>query len=247
MSFDRIYRRWSKGVGGYVPETGGLGAAFEPAYQFLYKYEGGWANDPVDRGGETYRGISRKAWPGWQGWARVDDIKDGRPVTPETKQLLNDDQVLKGMAKSFFKSQYWDKYNFGAIADQSLAHIAWDWSIGTNPRMMASFAWKAMGRTGPAPTPSEVVLELAGARNAGAIFNRFKKLRAAHHHNFVAKHPEQERFLKGWLKRNDAFVYGGGSGGGILRTLLLGAGLAAVTYGGYRIYKGRTKTKRKAA
>ncbi|MDR1034997.1 MAG: hypothetical protein LBT40_00015 [Deltaproteobacteria bacterium] len=30
--------------------------------------EGGWANNPADSGGETFRGIARnfhKSWPGW--------------------------------------------------------------------------------------------------------------------------------------------------------------------------------------
>jgi lysozyme family protein len=243
MSFPAIYRSWSNGVGGYSAGVSGLGADFESAYQYLYSWEGGWVNDPVDRGGETYRGIARKAWPGWAGWTRVDAIKAGKPVTAATKARLDGDAALKGMAKQFFKSNYWDEYGFKAIADQSLAHIAWDWAIGTNPRMMATFAWKAMLRTGTAPAPAQVVLELAGAGNPGAVFKRFKKLRAAHHRNFVARHPEQARFLKGWLRRNDSFTYGGKSRAG--KAVLTVLALAAAGYGGWRLY--RSKRKRRAA
>lgn len=30
-------------------------------------HEGGYSNDPIDLGGETYKGIARNAHPNWQG------------------------------------------------------------------------------------------------------------------------------------------------------------------------------------
>ena len=50
-------------------------AQFEPAFEKTMKFEGGYANNPADRGGETYRGIARKIWPGWNGWPLVDAAK----------------------------------------------------------------------------------------------------------------------------------------------------------------------------
>lgn len=38
-------------------------------------HEGGYANHPADKGGETYRGISRKANPDWVGWKYIDEVK----------------------------------------------------------------------------------------------------------------------------------------------------------------------------
>ncbi len=39
------------------------------------KHEGGYANNPNDKGGETYRGIGRKANPNWKGWGFIDQVK----------------------------------------------------------------------------------------------------------------------------------------------------------------------------
>jgi hypothetical protein len=49
--------------------------AMDVALGFTLGYEGEWVNDPDDRGGETYRGISRVHWPKWAGWAIIDAEK----------------------------------------------------------------------------------------------------------------------------------------------------------------------------
>jgi lysozyme family protein len=49
--------------------------SFETAYKQTAKFEAGYANDPRDPGGETFRGISRVSHPNWDGWPIVDQIK----------------------------------------------------------------------------------------------------------------------------------------------------------------------------
>jgi lysozyme family protein len=39
------------------------------------KHEGGYANHPADKGGETYRGITRKHNSEWEGWRYIDEVK----------------------------------------------------------------------------------------------------------------------------------------------------------------------------
>lgn len=50
-------------------------ANFEIAYNLTAAAEGGYSNNPNDRGGETWRGIARKRHPMWIGWAIVDSIR----------------------------------------------------------------------------------------------------------------------------------------------------------------------------
>lgn len=40
------------------------GAAFDRALAFVLQHEGGYSNDPLDPGGETNYGISKRAYPG---------------------------------------------------------------------------------------------------------------------------------------------------------------------------------------
>ena len=48
---------------------------FDRAYAFTMGSEGEYQNDPIDPGGETWCGISRRANPDWPGWSIVDRIK----------------------------------------------------------------------------------------------------------------------------------------------------------------------------
>lgn len=45
-------------------------ADFNEAFAATSMDEGGYANHCNDNGGETYAGISRKFWPGRNGWRR---------------------------------------------------------------------------------------------------------------------------------------------------------------------------------
>jgi hypothetical protein len=50
--------------------------SFEDVYKKeTKKFEGGYVNDPMDRGLETVRGIYRVSFPNWPGWAIVDLAK----------------------------------------------------------------------------------------------------------------------------------------------------------------------------
>lgn len=51
-------------------------AYFGDAFKKLSIKEGGYVNDKDDAGGETYRGISRKYNPTWQGWTMIDSYKN---------------------------------------------------------------------------------------------------------------------------------------------------------------------------
>jgi lysozyme family protein len=71
-------------------------------------YEGGfsgWVNDPDDKGGETYAGISRISNPQWSGWPIIDAQKkqDNFPKN------LNNVPGLKDMVKLRYKEHYWDQ------------------------------------------------------------------------------------------------------------------------------------------
>ncbi len=56
-------------------------AKFIDAYKKVLNNEGIYSNDPDDAGGETYKGISRKANPNWDGWISIDAIKKAHPTT----------------------------------------------------------------------------------------------------------------------------------------------------------------------
>lgn len=60
-------------------------------YEIVMRYEGGYVNHPNDPGGETYKGISRRNHPNWEGWMFLD-----------TKRSVPDDLV-----QSFYYYKFW--------------------------------------------------------------------------------------------------------------------------------------------
>ncbi|MCL2029533.1 MAG: hypothetical protein FWG97_03875 [Deltaproteobacteria bacterium] len=53
--------------------------SFDRVYKQTKEFEGGYVDDPLDAGGETFRGISRKNHPKWPGWPLISQAKaDGR-------------------------------------------------------------------------------------------------------------------------------------------------------------------------
>jgi lysozyme family protein len=73
------------------------------------RMEGGdvLTNNPLDKGKETYSGISRAKNPQWIGWSKVDK-----------KEF---DDSLKSLVKTFYKEEYWDKFQGDIIGFQSVA------------------------------------------------------------------------------------------------------------------------------
>lgn len=75
---------------------------FINAFNETMKDEGGYSQDPTDRGGETYKGITRKNFPGWAGWPIVDKHK------PLKNGEIIYDNGLDFLVQSFYKENFWD-------------------------------------------------------------------------------------------------------------------------------------------
>ena len=76
-----------RGEGVYL----GMGDRFGRIYEIVMKYEGGYVNHPNDPGGETYKGISRRSHPNWEGWKLIDQ-----------KKVVPDDLVRR-----FYYDKFW--------------------------------------------------------------------------------------------------------------------------------------------
>jgi lysozyme family protein len=66
---------------------------FKWAMKFTTRWEGGLSNHSADPGGMTYRGISRRFHPKWEGWKFVD-----------LKEFTEADKYVD----EFYKKNYWD-------------------------------------------------------------------------------------------------------------------------------------------
>jgi hypothetical protein len=69
-----------------------MASNYKEAYKATCKFEGGYANDKNDTGGETYKGIARNYWPKWAGWKTVDASKVNGVLSSDSEAKLQAQQ-----------------------------------------------------------------------------------------------------------------------------------------------------------
>lgn len=180
--------------------------SFDVAYAETMENEGGYANDPYDRGGETYCGISRRWHPTWPGWPVVDAGKSNL-------KALYADIKLKTMVKDFYRSEFWDKVRGDEIGG-TIAEELFDSAVNVDPMDAMRFlqtslnmlgevngrplypTLKVDGKIGPATTQALSVC-LRSASNADVlIFNCMNGELYLHYKN----NPQHRRY-RGWFAR----------------------------------------------
>lgn len=184
-------------------------AKFEIAESITGRNEGGYANDPADKGGETYAGVARNYWPNWQGWKIIDNIKfDLRVNSVVTASRINKaakaNSVLTGLISKFYKQNFWDVNKLDQINDQQLANTVYDFGVNSGTGRAANFLQQSInsqvsldiivdGNIGP------VTISKANSVDPALLHASFNKRREDFYRS-IAK-GSQAKFLSNWLSR----------------------------------------------
>lgn len=89
------------------------------------KFEGGYVKDPDDRGGETFKGVSRVFWPKWAGWAIIDQAKQQKGFPGNLKGNVK----LDGMVIEFYKVNFFDRISGEQINHSRVAGLIFDSAV----------------------------------------------------------------------------------------------------------------------
>jgi len=111
---------------------------FLKAYNITIGHEGGYVNDPDDRGGETYKGIARKHWPHWKGWELLDMIKDRYGLANINSSLARN-TGMQNYVQQFYYENFWlplqcDSFHF--IIASELFDTAVNQGVGTSAKYL---------------------------------------------------------------------------------------------------------------
>jgi len=157
---------------------------FVRIYEIVMKYEGGYVNHPNDPGGETYKGISRRAHPNWEGWMLIDQK---RPV-PED------------WVRGFYYEQFWKPLRCDEMP-APIGEYLFDFAVNAGIRQAVKNIQMAAGVTadgilGP--------ITMGAIRRSDVQVLMYKFL--VHRINFYVTITTQRRkqfevFFLGWIRR----------------------------------------------
>ena len=152
---------------------------FDEIIEQVLEHEGGFVDDPTDRGGQTKYGISKRAYP---------------------------DEDIKGLtverAKELYKRDYWDRFKVDNLPDR-IRHIYFDMCVN----MGGGRATKILQEACNSKNSYKIDVDGGIGKNtikASANLEdfRLRAYRVMFYAELVMKKPEQMKFWVGWFRRS---------------------------------------------
>lgn len=190
-------------------------ADFHPAYKNILRFEGGYVNNPNDKGGETFAGVARKSNPNWDGWSAIDDEKKNFNLKDKAQlKKLNDvlfaDTDLMRSHYNLTKQKYWDAVKGDEINNQKLAEFIFDWFWGSGYSGLKGVqAGINATKVNSVPVDGKFTsdtLHFVNTLPEQELYTNLYGTRERFYHKIVEKNPSQVVFLKGWLNRLKSFA-----------------------------------------
>lgn len=184
---------------------------FEKSYDLILGYEGGHTNDPIDKGGETYKGIARRYSKTWAGWMMIDTMK----ADSTFPLCLYDNNMLDQLVRKHYRERYWDTLLLDDVLYQELADELFDISVNMGCYRAAKFLQIALNALNRNEKLYDDLVEdgKIGSKTIYTLKTYFTTddpqyiikiinvLQGYHYIKFMKESPEQERFARGWLNR----------------------------------------------
>ena len=171
-------------------------AEFQPAYNHVLKWEGGYVNDPDDPGGETYRGVARRFWSKWDGWVIIDMKKKERGFP----KSLDSHQELQKMIAEFYEANFWDKVKGDQIDSQEVAENIFDFAVNAGVKTSSKLAQLAAG-TGADGVIGPNSIKAINACDEELFICKFALNKIAKYVNICKKRRTSRKYFFGWISR----------------------------------------------
>lgn len=170
-------------------------ADFNKLIPHVLKWEGGWSNDPKDKGGPTMKGITLATYTAYR-------AKKG--LRPPTLSQLK--AISKEEWEDIFKNMYWDRWKADQINSQSIANLVVDW-LWTSGVYGIKYPQKLLGLLDDGVVGSKTLAAINNYQNQAELFKLLWKRREQHFTTIANSRPENKKFLKGWLNRLNDMKY----------------------------------------
>jgi lysozyme family protein len=188
-------------------------ARYGIAFEKTMKHEGFYSMDGIDRGGETYRGISRRFHPLWEGWKIIAEAQRDKRNFPSN---VVDNEELSAMVRNFYYNFYWNRFQGDEIVHQNIAEELFDTSVNMGVHRAVGFLQRAInilamrrgyttrdavsedGVLGP---ETLTALNELPPKSVPVVYKMMNIFQANHYLDYINRDNNQARFLMGWLNR----------------------------------------------
>lgn len=156
----------------------------------ILKWEGGYVNDPDDKGGATNKGVTLATFRSVY----------GKDKTVEDLKALTTDQFAH-----ILKKYYWDRWQADLINNQSVANLLVDWTYNSG-KWGIVIPQKLLHLDGDGVVGK---ITLAAVNNADQrkFFEDVWRARRDFFLGIVSRDSRQAKFLKGWMNRLQSFKF----------------------------------------
>lgn len=158
---------------------------------FILRWEGGFVDDPLDRGGATNKGVTIGTFRQFY----------GASATVEQLKKITDEQWLR-----IFRAGYWDPWKADDIKNQSIANIVVDWAWGLGTVTSIKQVQKILGVAADGIVGNDTLTAINTA-DQRTLFDKIHSKRIEFVENIVKREPSQTRFLKGWKNRINSLTF----------------------------------------
>jgi lysozyme family protein len=157
---------------------------FEKALKRILKHEGGFVNDPLDSGGMTNLGVTKRVWEEFV----------GHPVSEADMRALTPEKV-----GSMYKLKYWNP-SYCEVLPKGLDYVVFDFAVNAGTGRSVKTLQQAIGCVADGVIGPKTMAAINDAEPKDLIA-KFSDARADFYQGIVTRKPDQVRFIKGWLNR----------------------------------------------
>lgn len=157
----------------------------------LLKAEGGFVNNPKDKGGATKYGITRKTLSAWRGEeASVDDVK-----------ALTQEEAIE-----IYKNEYYLKPKINQIGHEKVEEMVLDHGINAGPAAGVKLLQRVIGAKqdgGLGPNSLKKLEEYIKEHGEDEFIRDYARKRKQFYLDVIKNNPDNLEFKKGWFNRVD--------------------------------------------
>lgn len=179
-------------------------ARFETLMKPIFKEEGGYVNDPIDRGGETNFGVTAETLKRYQALYGRNFGENNQPISPK--------ELTKEQGKEIYRNEFFYGQRLHQIKSPAIATVMLDAGVLQGPSRSWEFMQKALNSIDG--KNALIVDGVGGSRTINKIskfpsgrirdlIEDYTRLRRDEINAFIRRYPSQTRFDKGWGKRLD--------------------------------------------